>query len=113
MNTMMNIFTKDNILFILGSAFVGLTIISLIEIAYVVLVLERKTGALEQRLRKNEQNLSEYVMRTEALNHELDSTKLESLSNQCKQLAKNRLMRRELRVLLKKLTNREEQEQNT
>ena len=113
MNMMMNIFTKDNILFILGSSFVGLTIISLVEIAFVVLVLERKTGALEQRLRKTEQNLSEYVMRTEALNHELESTKLESLSNQCEQLAKNRLMRRELRVLLKKLTEQDAEDRHT
>lgn len=108
----MTLFTKDNILFILGSAFVGLTIISLIEIAYVVFVLERRTGALEQRVRKTEQNLSEYVMRTEALNNELENTRLELLSTQCEQLAKNRFMRRELRVLLKKLTEQDAEEQS-
>ena len=106
----MTLFTKDTTMFILGSIFVVLTIVSLIELAYVVCVLERKLGSTEHRLRSTEQNLQHYMTQHDMISRELKDIKIELLSTQCEQLAKNRLMKREFRVLLKKITNREEQE---
>ena len=110
----MTLFTKDNAIFILGSIFVVLTLVSLIELAYVVCVLERKLGMTEHRLQTSEQNLQHYMTQHDMLSRELKDIKIELLSTQCEQLAKNRLMKREFRILLKKLTNHEELEtQNT
>ena len=86
----------------IGGVFSVIVIISLAELSYVVCVLERKLDSTERRLRSTEQNLQQYVMRLE---RQLKDVKLELLSNQCDQLAKNRLMRRELRILLHKISN--------
>lgn len=108
-NTMnMSIFTNSNILFTFGSIFVGITIASLIELAYVLCVLERKNGATEHRLRTTEQNLQQITRQYDALVQQLKDVKLELLSTQCDQLAKNRLIRREIRLLRRKLNNAEE-----
>ena len=104
----MTIYTNSNILFTFGSIFVGVTIVSLIELAYVFCVLERKNGATEHRLRTTEQNLQQITRQYDALVQQLKDVKLELLSTQCDQLAKNRLIRREIRLLRRKLNNAEE-----
>ena len=105
---MMNIFTNSNTLFTFGSIFVGVTIVSLIELAYMVCVLERKNGAIEHRLRTTEQNLQQITRSHDVLIRQLKDVKLELLSTQCDQLAKNRLIRREIRLLRRKLNNADE-----
>ena len=99
-------------MFILGSVFVVLTIVSLVELSYVACVMERKLGSTEHRLRTAEQNLQHYMTQHDILSRELKDIKIELLSTQCEQLAKNRLMKREFRILLKKITNQEEQEED-
>jgi hypothetical protein len=98
---------------VFGGIFVVLTLVSLAEIAYVVCVMERKIGALEHRLQATEHTLQHYMAQHDILSRQLENVKIELLSNQCHQLAKNRLMRREFRVLLKKLadTNTEDLDQ--
>jgi len=91
-----------------GSIFVCITIVSLIELAYVLCLLERKNGATEHRLRITEQNLQQIMVKYDALDRQLKETRLELLSTQCNQLAKNRLMRREMRVLCRKINNAQE-----
>lgn len=86
-----------------GGIFVVLTLVSLVELAYVVCLLERKIGALEHRLHSTEHHLQHYMTQHDILSRQLKDVKFELLSNQCDQLAKNRLMRREFRVLLKQL----------
>lgn len=101
----MHIFKKDTIVFVLDIAFIFIILVYLTKLSYVVRILEKKNGVTEGRLRKTEQNLSECVMRVEALNRELETTRLEMLANQCQQLAKNRLIRRDFRVVMRKMTN--------
>ena len=108
----MILFTNDNILFILGSVFVVITVISLIELSYVVCVLERKVGATEHRLHSTEHRLQQYMTHQDTLIRQLEDTRIEMLSNQCDHLAKTRLMRREFRVLLRKCSNTNEQDQS-
>jgi hypothetical protein len=108
----MSIFKKDTIVFVFDIAFIFIVLVYLTKLSYIVRILEKKHGVTEGRLRKIEQNLSEYVMRTEALNRELETTRLEMLANQCQQLAKNRLVRRDFRVLMRKMTNISEQAQD-
>lgn len=103
----MTLFTNDNILFILGSVFVVITIVSLIELSYVVCVLERRLQATEHLLQRD---LHQYMMRQDTLIRQLKDTRIEMLSNHCDQLAKTRLMRREFRVLLRKCLNTTEQD---
>ena len=102
---MMTILLNNYYAIMIGGIFSVIVIISLAELSYVVCVLERKLDSTERRLRSTEQNLQQYVMRLEALTRQLKDVKLELLSNQCDQLAKNRLMRRELRILLHKISN--------
>ena len=99
---MMTILLNNYYAIMIGGVFSVIVIISLAELSYVVCVLERKLDSTERRLRSTEQNLQQYVMRLE---RQLKDVKLELLSNQCDQLAKNRLMRREFRVLLRKISN--------
>ena len=99
---MMTILLNNYYAIMIGGVFSVIVIISLAELSYVVCVLERKLDSTERRLRSTEQNLQQYVMRLE---RQLKDVKLELLSNQCDQLAKNRLMRREFRVLLSKISN--------
>lgn len=98
----MTILLNNYYAIMIGGVFSVIVIISLAELSYVVCVLERKLDSTERRLRSTEQNLQQYVMRLE---RQLKDVKLELLSNQCDQLAKNRLMRRELRILLHKISN--------
>jgi len=68
---------------------------------------------LERKLGETEQNLQKYMIRMETLTRELKDTRIEMLSNQCDQLAKNRLMRREFRVLFRRISNTVAEQQNT
>ena len=92
----MSILTNNTYFVLFVSSF---SVIFLIEMAYFIYVFERKIGALEHRLRTTEQSLSECKAKVENLTRELRDTRTEIVSNQCYQLAKNRVLRREFRIL--------------
>jgi hypothetical protein len=86
----MTIFTKDYSP-ILGWGFGILIVIYLAELSYLYCILERKEYATERRVRQYEQTIATLTTR-------LDAVKQDLLNTQIEYLAKNRAIRREVRI---------------